>query len=91
MLNLLPEIAPPSMWKVMLHHGESPPEFVEAVLTEFFGKDDISAARVMVHAMHNGCATIGLYTKEIAVTKVAQMQMAADLYHYPLFVTASRA
>jgi len=80
------------MWKVILHNDDfTPMEFVVQVLLQIFGKDLEEATRLMLTVHESGKATVGLYTKEVATTKVMQTQRAAEVYGHPLLSTTEEA
>lgn len=82
----------PSMWKVILHNDDyTPMEFVIHVLINIFNKDMETAERLMLIVHEQGSAQIGLYTKEIALTKVRHVSMAAEQNKHPLVCTAEEA
>ncbi len=82
----------PSMWKVMLHDDDfTPIEFVVQILLQLFNKTSDEVLKITMHVHNNGSANIGLYTKEVARTKVEQVMGAAEQYTHPLLVTAEEA
>ena len=82
----------PSMWKVILHNDDfTPMDFVMQVLLQIFNKSKEEAMRLMMHVHEQGKATVGLYTKEIAETKVLQTMTAAEAYSHPLLATTEEA
>jgi ATP-dependent Clp protease adaptor protein ClpS len=59
-------------------------EFVIEVLRRFFGKDPEEATRIMLHVHHNGVGLCGVYTFEIAETKVTQVMEFSRKNQHPL-------
>ena len=78
-------VQPPQMYQVlMLNDDYTPMEFVVVVIQEFFGKDLESATRIMLKIHLDGRAVCGVYSKDVAVTKVDQVQDAAHKAGHPL-------
>ncbi|MCB2055668.1 MAG: ATP-dependent Clp protease adapter ClpS [Geminicoccaceae bacterium] len=75
----------PSLYKVLLLNDDyTPMEFVVLVLERFFGKDREAATRIMLHVHQKGVGICGVYTFEIAETKVAQVIEYARQNQHPL-------
>ncbi len=82
----------PSMWKVIIHNDDyTPMDFVVAVLEQIFTKSPEDAFRIMMHVHEHGRATVGLYTREVADTKTAQVVSAAVRHGYPLVASSEEA
>ena len=82
-----PELKPkrPSMYKVILLNDDyTPQEFVVWLLRAVFKKSDEDAVRVMLHVHQNGIGVCGVYTYEVAETKVAQVMELARRNQHPL-------
>ena len=80
-----PKTRKPAMYKVlMLNDDYTPMEFVVHVLERFFNKGREEATRIMLHVHHKGVGICGLYTYEIAETKVAQVMDFARKHQHPL-------
>ena len=78
----------PPMFKVLFHNDDyTTMEFVVSVLISVFHHSEASAFRIMMHVHQNGVGVAGVYTKEVAETKVAQTIAAARKHEYPLEVT----
>ncbi len=78
-------VTPPDMYKVVvLNDHYTPREFVVEVLMQIFRKEVEDAHRIMMTAHRSGKATVGLYTYDIANTKVALARKASKTYGYPL-------
>lgn len=69
---------------VMLNDDFTPMEFVIAVLQEFFGKDHDEATRIMLQIHVEGRGTCGIYSRDVAATKVSQTMQAAHHAGHPL-------
>jgi ATP-dependent Clp protease adaptor protein ClpS len=78
-------VKPPQMYQViMLNDDYTPMEFVVVVIQEFFGKDLESATRIMLKIHLDGRAVCGVYSRDVAVTKVDQVLEAAHKAGHPL-------
>ena len=78
----------PSMYKVLLLNDDyTPMEFVVHVLERFFGKDQEDATRIMLHVHNNGVGVAGVYTRDVAETKVEKVKALAKEHQYPLLCT----
>ncbi|MCA9553112.1 MAG: ATP-dependent Clp protease adaptor ClpS [Myxococcales bacterium] len=78
----------PPMYKVLFHNDDyTTMEFVVSVLITVFHHSEASAFRIMMHVHTNGVGVAGVFTKEVAETKVAQTIAAARKNEYPLEVT----
>jgi ATP-dependent Clp protease adaptor protein ClpS len=76
---------PPQMYQVvMLNDDYTPMEFVVVVIQEFFSKDLESATRIMLKIHLDGKGVCGVYSKDVAVTKVDQVLDAAHKAGHPL-------
>ncbi len=76
---------PPQMHQVvMLNDDYTPMEFVVVVIQEFFGKDLEAATRIMLKIHLDGRAVCGVYSKDVAATKVDQVLEAALKAGHPL-------
>lgn len=75
----------PSLYKVLLLNDDyTPMEFVIDVLERFFAKSREDATRIMLHVHHNGVGICGVFTFEVAETKVAQVIEFARQHQHPL-------
>ena len=80
-----PKTQKPSMYKVLLLNDDyTPMEFVIQVLESFFNKNREEATRIMLHVHKKGVGLCGVYTYEIAETKVMQVMAAARQAQHPL-------
>jgi ATP-dependent Clp protease adaptor protein ClpS len=76
---------PPQMFQVlMLNDDFTPMEFVVMVLQEFFSKDRESATQIMLKIHLDGKGVCGVYSKDVAATKVDQVLEAARKSGHPL-------
>lgn len=76
---------PPQMYQVvMLNDDYTPMEFVVVVLQEFFSKDREAATQIMLKIHLDGKGVCGVYTRDVAATKVDQVLDAAHQAGHPL-------
>ena len=76
-------------YKVLFHNDDyTTMEFVVLVLMKFFHKTETEATHIMLSVHHKGHGVAGLYTKDVAETKVAQVQDFAREQGMPLRLTA---
>jgi len=81
----------PSMYKVlMLNDDYTPMEFVVHVLERFFGKSSEQATQIMLHVHQRGVGVCGVYTFEVAETKVGQVMDLARQHQHPLQCTIEK-
>ncbi len=82
----------PSQYKVlMLNDDYTPMEFVVLVLKRFFSMDLEQATRVMLHVHQRGVGVCGIFTYEVAETKVNQVMDFARQNQHPLQCTLEKA
>lgn len=82
----------PSKYKVILHNDDyTPMDFVVMVLETFFRKDHASATKIMLEVHNKGFAVCGVYTYDVAETKVAQVTHKARAHEHPLKCTLEKA
>lgn len=87
-----PKLARPPLWKVVLLNDDyTPMEFVVEVLQVFFTLDREQATRVMLHVHQKGKGVCGVFTREIAETKVAQVTQFARESKHPLLCDMEEA
>jgi ATP-dependent Clp protease adaptor protein ClpS len=80
-----PKLQRPLLYKVVLLNDDfTPMEFVVVVLERFFYKNREEATRIMLHVHQKGIGVCGLYTREIAETKVRQVSAYAQENQHPL-------
>jgi ATP-dependent Clp protease adaptor protein ClpS len=76
---------PPQMYQVlMLNDDYTPMEFVVVVIQEFFGKDLEAATQIMLKIHLDGRGVCGVYSKDVAATKVDQVLDVAAKAGHPL-------
>ncbi len=81
----------PSMYKVlMLNDDYTPMEFVVAVLERFFSKQHEEAVQIMLHVHQKGVGICGVFTYEVAETKVTQVMDYARKHQHPLQCTLEK-
>lgn len=86
--NVQSKTAKPKMYKVVFHNDDyTTMEFVVSILMNIFHHTEASAIKIMMHIHTNGVGVAGVYTKEVAETKVAQTTHHARKNDYPLEVT----
>jgi len=79
------KVKPPGLYQVvMLNDDYTPMEFVVVVIQEFFGKDLEAATAIMLKIHLDGKGVCGVYSKDVAATKVDQVQDAAHKAGHPL-------
>jgi len=75
----------PSLYRVLILNDDyTPMEFVVHVLERFFQKDRDAATRIMLHVHNHGVGECGVYTFEVAETKVTQVMDFARQHQHPL-------
>ncbi len=78
----------PPLYKVLLHNDDyTTMEFVVMVLVTVFAKNSDEATRIMLNVHHQGIGIAGVYTREVAETKVAIVHRLARRYQFPLKCT----
>ena len=81
----------PPMYKVLLLNDDfTPMEFVVHVLERFFNKQPEEATRIMLHVHQKGVGVCGVFTYEVAETKVTQVVDFARQNQHPLQCTMER-
>jgi ATP-dependent Clp protease adaptor protein ClpS len=92
--GLLTEIRPgqqtdtPRMWRVLLHNDDyTTQEFVVWVLESVFRKPRAEAVEVMLHVHLSGVGVAGIYTHDVAETKLRKTRQMAEEQEFPLLVT----
>ncbi|WP_111977269.1 ATP-dependent Clp protease adapter ClpS [Algibacillus agarilyticus] len=85
-------IKPPPMYKVLLNNDDyTPMDFVVDVLMKFFRVDEEKATQIMLAVHYEGKGVCGVFTAEIAETKVAQVREYARENQHPLLCTMEEA
>jgi ATP-dependent Clp protease adaptor protein ClpS len=86
-----PKTKKPSLYKVLLLNDDyTPMEFVVHVLERYFGKGREEATRIMLHVHHKGVGVCGVFTYEIAETKVTQVMDFSRQHDHPLQCTMEK-
>lgn len=86
-----PKTKKPSLYKVLLLNDDyTPMEFVIHVLEKFFGKGREEATRIMLHVHHKGVGICGVYTYEVAETKVTLVMDFSRQHSHPLQCTMEK-
>ena len=86
-----PKTKRPSLYKVLLLNDDyTPMDFVVYVLERFFNKQSEDANRIMMHVHQKGVGICGVYTYEVAETKVAQVTNFARQHQHPLQCTMEK-
>ena len=75
----------PPLYKVLLHNDNyTTREFVVAVLREVFHRSETDAVQIMLHVHYNGIGVAGVYTFEVAETKIKTVEKLAREQEFPL-------
>ncbi len=87
-----PRLKKPPLYRVVLLNDDyTPMEFVVEVLQRVFSMDRTNATRIMLEVHTKGKGVCGVYTYEIAETKVAQVTGLAEQHQHPLLCTMEEA
>jgi ATP-dependent Clp protease adaptor protein ClpS len=87
-----PQLKPPPLFKVLLLNDDfTPMDFVVEVLREFFGMSEEKATQVMLHVHTRGVGVCGVYSRDVAETKVHQVNDHARTHQHPLLCTLEEA
>ncbi|HUW97475.1 MAG TPA: ATP-dependent Clp protease adapter ClpS [Acidiferrobacter sp.] len=87
-----PKLAPPPLYKVIILNDDyTPMEFVVLVLERFFKKSREEATEIMLHVHQRGVGVCGIYTREVAETKVRQVRTFSGENRHPLQCTLELA
>ena len=80
-----PKLQKPSLYRVLILNDDyTPMEFVVHVVERFFNKSREDATRIMLHVHQNGVGECGIFTYEVAETKVTQVMDFARKHQHPL-------
>ena len=86
-----PKTQKPSLYRVLLLNDDyTPMEFVVYVLERFFNKNREEAVQVMLHVHRHGVGICGVFTYEVAETKVAQVIEFSRRHQHPLQCTMEK-
>jgi ATP-dependent Clp protease adaptor protein ClpS len=87
-----PQVKKPPLFKVLILNDDyTPMEFVVQVLEDFFNMDREKATRVMLHVHTRGMGVCGVFTRDVAETKVTQVNDFARSNQHPLLCTMEEA
>lgn len=88
-VKVRPKAVPPRRYKVLFHNDDyTTMEFVVEVLKKFFHKNDTEAVFIMLKVHRTGSGVAGVYTRDVAETKVSEVMKYARENGMPLLVTA---
>lgn len=80
-----PQLKQPTLYQVIMHNDDfTPMEFVVEVLEIFFSMDRMKATKVMYEVHMSGRAICGLFSKDVAETKIDQVMEYARRHQHPL-------
>jgi ATP-dependent Clp protease adaptor protein ClpS len=83
-----PALARPRLWRVLLHNDDyTTQEFVVWILETIFHKGPQEAVAIMLSVHESGLGLAGIYTRDVAETKIKAVQDAAEANEFPLLVT----
>lgn len=87
-----PEVIRPPLYQVVLLNDDfTPMDFVVEVLQIFFGMNREKATQVMLHVHTRGKGVCGVFTREVAETKVTQVNEFSRQHQHPLLCTMEKA
>ena len=88
-VKIRPKSVTPRRYKVIFHNDDyTTQEFVTLVLIQFFHKSEAEATHIMLKVHRMGSGVAGVYTRDVAETKVAKVMEYAKEHGMPLLVTA---
>lgn len=88
-VKIRPKSVTPRRYKVIFHNDDyTTQEFVTLVLIQFFHKSEAEATHIMLKVHRTGSGVAGVYTRDVAETKVAKVMDYAREHGMPLLVTA---
>jgi ATP-dependent Clp protease adaptor protein ClpS len=87
-----PKLKRPPLYRVLLLNDDyTPMEFVVQVLERFFRMDRVRATQVMLHVHTRGMGVCGVFARDVAETKVAQVNEFSRSHQHPLLCTMEEA
>ena len=87
-----PEVARPPLYSVIILNDDyTPMDFVVEVLVRFFSLDVERATQIMLHVHTRGRGVCGIYSREVAESKVAQVNDYSRMNQHPLLCTMEKA
>jgi ATP-dependent Clp protease adaptor protein ClpS len=82
------QVQRPRMWRVLLHNDDyTTQDFVIWILEAVFHKPPAEAVAVMLSVHRSGLGIAGIYTRDVAETKVKTTRQLAEAHEFPLLVT----
>ena len=91
LVQMRPKTKRPPLYKVMLLNDDfTPMEFVVLVLERFFSKNHTQAFEIMLMVHKKGLALVGIFSHEVAETKVSQVMDFARRHQHPLQCTMEK-
>lgn len=91
LLKPKPKSKKPSMYKVILLNDDyTPMDFVIHILEKFFNKNRTESTEIMLHIHRRGIGVCGIFTYEIAETKVSQVMDYSRKHEQPLQCTMEK-
>jgi ATP-dependent Clp protease adaptor protein ClpS len=79
------KLARPRRYKVLLHNDDyTTMEFVVWVLQSVFNHDETTATEIMLHVHRTGIGVAGVYPRDVAETRIAQVDALAKEHEFPL-------
>lgn len=83
-----PQVQRPRLWRVLLHNDDyTTQDFVVWILETVFHKPPAEAVAVMLSVHRSGLGIAGIYTHDVADTKVKTTRQLAEAHEFPLLVT----
>ena len=87
-----PKVKRPPIFKVVIHNEDyTPMEFVVQVLEKFFAMNREKATQIMLHVHTRGKGVCGVFTRDVAETKVVQVNDYSRSHHHPLLCAMEAA
>lgn len=87
-----PKLKRPPLYKVILLNDDfTPMDFVVEVLMRFFGMSEEKATQIMLHVHTRGVGVCGVFTRDVAETKVQQVNDYSRRHQHPLLCTMEEA
>jgi ATP-dependent Clp protease adaptor protein ClpS len=87
-----PKLKQPPLYKVLLLNDDfTPMDFVVEVLMRFFGMSEDKATQIMLHVHTRGVGVCGVFSKDVAETKVQQVNEYSRRHQHPLLCTMEEA
>ena len=82
------KVSPPRMWRVLLHNDDyTTQDFVVWILETIFQKPRGEAIAIMMSVHRSGLGLAGVYTHDVAETKMKSARQVAEEHEFPLLVT----